>query len=318
MGSLSNPAPLRVAQVSFFLDPQRRAPDELLQAWPTLVDVARAAGSAGAEVTVVQAHLQGAQLEEGGVRYEFAAPGAALLSTLHGSAPQVVHVHGLGFHAEVEALAAQLPGVPILLQDHADHPPRPWRWLSWRRGLRHAHGFAFCARAQAEAFRRARLLRSAQRVYEIPESTSRFRPGDQVQARAGSGLAGDPCVLWVGHLDANKDPLTVLEGFAAFTQQWPHAQLWCYFGTDPLRASVERAIRADARLGARVHLCGRTAHEGIERAMQAADLFVLGSHREGSGYSLIEALACGLPAAVTDIPSFRALLGTAGTLWRVG
>ena len=51
--------------------------------------------------------------------------------------------------------------------------------------------------------------------------------------------------------------------------------------------------------------------------MRAADLFVLGSHREGSGYSLIEALACGLPPVVTDIPSFRALTGggAVGMLW---
>ncbi len=51
--------------------------------------------------------------------------------------------------------------------------------------------------------------------------------------------------------------------------------------------------------------------------MRAADIFVLGSHREGSGYSVIEALACGLPPVVTDIPSFRSLTGagSVGMLW---
>jgi len=51
--------------------------------------------------------------------------------------------------------------------------------------------------------------------------------------------------------------------------------------------------------------------------MRATDIFVLGSHREGSGYSLIEALACGLPPVVTDIPSFRSLTGAGlvGELW---
>ena len=54
--------------------------------------------------------------------------------------------------------------------------------------------------------------------------------------------------------------------------------------------------------------------------MQAADLFVLGSHQEGSGYSVIEALACGLPPIVTDIPSFRSLTGegAVGALWPCG
>jgi glycosyltransferase involved in cell wall biosynthesis len=54
--------------------------------------------------------------------------------------------------------------------------------------------------------------------------------------------------------------------------------------------------------------------------MRAADIFVSGSHREGSGYSLIEALACGLPPVVTDIPSFRSLTGAGavGMLWPPG
>ncbi len=309
---------LRVAQISFFLDPQGRSPQTLLEAWPTLPDVARAAQEAGAAVTVVQAHAHGAQLQADGVHYEFARPGLELLEAIARGAPEVLHVHGLSFHAELAALAQRLPNVPILLQDHANHPPRPWRWLSWRRGLAPAAGFSFCARAQADEFRRARLLRATQRVYEIPESTSRFRPGDQALARSATGIAGEPAVLWVGHLDRNKDPLTVLTGFADFAAQHPRAQLWCYFGTDPLRREIDQALQRNPHLHARVHLCGRAPHALIERAMQAADLFVLGSHREGSGYSLIEALACGLPAAVTDIPSFRALLGDAGALWRPG
>jgi len=54
--------------------------------------------------------------------------------------------------------------------------------------------------------------------------------------------------------------------------------------------------------------------------MRAADCFISGSHRESTGYALIEALACGLPPLVTDIPSFRALTGdgAVGQLWRAG
>jgi len=54
--------------------------------------------------------------------------------------------------------------------------------------------------------------------------------------------------------------------------------------------------------------------------MRAADIFVLGSHREGCCFSLIEALATGLTPVVTDIPSSRALTGDGevGVLWRPG
>ena len=52
----------------------------------------------------------------------------------------------------------------------------------------------------------------------------------------------------------------------------------------------------------------------------AADLFVLGSHREGSGYALLEACACGVVPVVTGIPTFRVITanGVVGALWNPG
>jgi glycosyltransferase involved in cell wall biosynthesis len=70
-------------------------------------------------------------------------------------------------------------------------------------------------------------------------------------------------------------------------------------------------------LSPRVRLLGKVPHARIEQLMRAADLFVLGSHSEGSGYAVLEALACGLPPAVTDIPAFRSLIGTGGTVGRL-
>ena len=158
------------------------------------------------------------------------------------------------------------------------------------------------------------------RLFEIPESTSTFLPGDRAAARAATGLHGDPAVLWVGHLDRNKDPLTVLEGVGEAARYLPGLHLWCCFGSAPLLGAVQARIAQDAVLRDRVHLLGRVPHEQVEQLMRAADLFVLGSHREGSSFSLIEALATGLTPVVTDIPSMRALTGNAatGALWPCG
>jgi glycosyltransferase involved in cell wall biosynthesis len=112
----------------------------------------------------------------------------------------------------------------------------------------------------------------------------------------------------------------VLEGISAAICELPRLRLYCCFGNAPLLRAVRSRIASDARLRDRVHLLGRVHHERIELLMRAADIFVLGSHREGSGYSLIEALACGLPPVVTDIPSFRSLTkgGAVGKLWPCG
>jgi glycosyltransferase involved in cell wall biosynthesis len=318
---------LHAVQISFFDDPERRTPRQLLDSWPTLVDVADATRRSGIRVSVVQASAHRECLERDGVRFHFLPCGdtpsairqnAALIELLRALAPDIFHVHGLDFPQEVLSLACLAPGVPIILQDHASRPPRIWRRASWRRGLSAASGIVFCALEQALPFADARLVGRQTRLYEIPESTSRFSPGDRPAARRQTGLSGEPAVLWVGHLNPNKDPLTVLKGISAAARSLPRLELSCCFGSAPLLQAVRAHIAADANLRGRVHLLGRVPHDRIEQLMRAADLFVLGSHCEGSGYALIEALACGLPPVVTDIPSFRSLTagGTVGRLWR--
>ena len=315
-----------VVQISFFSDPQGRSAAQLLNEWPTLVDVAESASKSGSDVSVVQASAQSEHLERNGVRYHFLpfddassrnTYSAAYRGLLRSLAPDVYHVHGLDFPQQVLSLAELSSGVPIILQDHASRPPRIWRRPSARRGMSVAAGVAFCSLDQARPFATAGLIGASTKVYEIPESTSRFGPGDRDEARRVTGIEGDPAVLWVGHLDANKDPLTVLEGISAAIRELPQLRFYCCFGNAPLLRAVQSRIASDTRLRDRVQLLGRLPHERIELLMRAADVFVLGSHREGSGYSLIEALACGLPPVVTDIPSFHSLTGagSVGALW---
>jgi glycosyltransferase involved in cell wall biosynthesis len=313
-------------QISFFSDPEGRPPAQVLDAYFTLVDVAEAAFRSGIRVSVVCASAHSECLTRGGLDYHFLPFGdaqrgsrndAAFGALLHDLDPDVLHVHGLGFPREVLSLASLAPGVPIILQDHANRPPRPWRRASWRRAMSLAAGMAFCAADQAQPFAAAGLLDPATGLYEIPESTSRFLPGDQQAARRATGVDGDPAILWCGHLDANKDPLTVLKGISAVARDLPRLRLFCCFGTAPLLRDVLDLIATDPHLNGRVRMLGRVSREHLEQLMRAADLFVLGSHREGSGYSVIESLACGLPPVVTDIPSFRSLTGAGavGKLW---
>jgi glycosyltransferase involved in cell wall biosynthesis len=320
---------MRVVQVNFFVSAPENLPSDILCGTPALVNLAAATCEAGAEVHVIQGCGHDEHLTRQGVDFHFVRPAvgeraitgsarfAALVRELR---TDVFHVHGLAFCSEVLELARLAPGTPLLVQDHADRVPRPWRRTPWRVAARHVSGYSFCAMRQSEPFARAGLLRPEARVFEIPEASSDFQPGDHERARRTTGLHGDPALLWVGHLDSNKDPLTVLDGFAQCSEQLPHATLWCCFVNSPLLGRVERRIARDPRLRDRVHLLGRQSREAVQALMQAADLFVIGSHREGSGYSLMEAMATGLPAVVTDIPSFRAL--TAGEprayLWKPG
>jgi glycosyltransferase involved in cell wall biosynthesis len=115
--------------------------------------------------------------------------------------------------------------------------------------------------------------------------------------------------VWVGHLDRNKDPLTVLDGFARAAGELPKAVLTLVFRGDALRDAVEARLAAQPVLAGRVVLRGTVPASEMAAVLGAADVFVLGSRKEGSGYALLEAMACGAVPVVTDIPAHRALLG---------
>ena len=316
---------MHVAQINFVQAPPQIEPGELPAHWPTLSDVADSAASAGVRVSVIQNAAREAAFVRDGVDYRFLPldgkdGSRRLAAALVGLGAELAHVHGLDFAPRAHALARQLPWLPILLQDHANRPPSWWRRAHWRRWYAAAAGVAFTAPALAQPFVEAKLFRPGTRVFAIPESSCRFTPGDRSEARYATGLHGFPCVLWVGHLAAGKDPLAVLDGVALAARRLPDLQLWCAYGSAPMLEAVQARIMRDPWLIGRVHLLGRVPHERIETLQRAADLFVTGSHAESCGYAALEAMACGAVPVLTDIPSFRALTGDGriGRLWPCG
>lgn len=320
---------MHVAQLNFLPAPPGLAIRELLERWPSLADIAELVSATGIKVSVLQAAGHSERLTHNGVDYRFVDIGRASTArgrgrrfahALRDVAADVLHAHGLSFAGEALAISRLMsPQRPIVIQDHADRPPR-WRRPLWRRRFAVASGVAFTAPEQAEPFAKARLFGTHTRLFAIPESSSRFTPGEKIRARAETALHGDPCVLWVGHLSPGKDPLAVLDGVSLAARRLPDLQLWCAYGTAPLLSAVRRRIGSDPWLRGRVHLLGKVPHERIEMLMRASDLFVSGSRSEGSGYAAIEALACGLVPVLTDIPAFRALTGDGriGHLWPCG
>ncbi len=321
-------AAMHVAQINFLQAPAGLAHDEVLKQWHSLVDIAEVAASGGTRVTVVQAAARDDRLTRNGIDYHFidvrglgaASRGRRFARLLAEIRADVLHANGLGFAEDAFAVSQCLPQLPILIQDHASGPPRWWRRSQWRRWYAAVSGVAFTALEQARPFSAAGVFGPHLRLFAIPNPAADSRPGRVDQARAGTGVYGDPCVLWVGHLSSGKDPLTVLDGVARAATQLPDLELWCAFGSAPLMDEVQQRIAHDARIAGRVHLLGKVAHTDVERLMQSADLFVSGSLAESCGYVVLEALACGVTPVITDIPSFRALTcdGSVGKLWPCG
>lgn len=321
---------MHVAQLNFLPAPQGLGIEELLERWPSLADIAEIAAGSGVRVSVLQGASHEARLTRNGVDYRFVDIGRArtpkdrgrcFAHVLAGMDVDLLHAHGLCFIEDASAVAGSpVAGWPLLVQDHADRVPRCWRRPHQRGHFAAASGVVFTCLDQARPFVEARLFGRSTRLFAIPESSSRFTPGDRAQARNETGLRGDPCVLWVGRLTRGKDPLTVLEGVARAASRMPDLHLWCAFGAAPMLSEVRARVDGDPRLAGRVHLLGRVPHTQVEMLLRASDLFVSGSRAEGSGYAAIEAMACGTTPVLTDIPAFRALTGDGqiGRLWPCG
>ena len=238
-----------------------------------------------------------------------------------GGGTAVLHLNGLMYGWQARQIRRRLPAsVAIVAQHHAERPPSGVRRLYIGRGLRAVDGFFFTARQQATPWVDDGLILPSQPIFEIMEGSTAFRRQTRDVARAETGLRGEPVFLWVGRLIDLKDPLTVLRGFDDVLLSFPNARLYMAYGSNELLQPVEHQISSSKTLSRTVTLLGSVPHQDLEAIFNSADYFVLGSHSEGSGYALAEALACGVVPIVTDIPSFRRMTnnGQIGALWQPG
>lgn len=306
------PTPLRLVVVNAAYDHALTAPDQLLDRYDTLTGWADAIAATGAAVHVVQRFARQARLTRGRVAYTFVCDGQppvlpprstspAVVDHVRTHAPEVLHVNGLLFPALVGSLRRALGDAPaIVVQDHAGCAPpggagplAAWRRRGWIGGLGSADAVSFTSIEQAAPWREAGVLRD-QAVLEIVESSTGVRPTPRAEARRRVGLHGAPLVLWVGRLIPGKDPRTVLAGFEAFARDRPAARLAMVFPDGGHEAHLRAEVDASPRLRASVTFVGAVPHEAIGDYYGAADLYVSASRAEGSGYALIEAMACGV------------------------
>lgn len=67
-----------------------------------------------------------------------------------------------------------------------------------------------------------------------------------------------------------------------------------------IRSKLENAGMLD-----RVHFAGQIGYDALPKHYRSADLYISASYSDGSSISLLEAMACGVPALVSDIPGNR-------------
>lgn len=212
----------------------------------------------------------------------------------------LVHVHnGLAPTFGIMApLAAWDLDLPVVATYHSWFP-RSYL-LRLLRGVaqwgidRHAANIAV---SQAVIDSHARYLTAEWEIIPNGVDTDFFRPGDRPVADA---LADGPRLLFVGRFDPRNALDTAMRAMPHVLERYPDASL-TIAGDGPLRARYERLARPVAN---HISFIGRV-NGNRPQVYGSSDLYLCPAVWASFGITLLEAMACGTPLVVSDIPGFR-------------
>jgi len=141
---------------------------------------------------------------------------------------------------------------------------------------------------------------------------------DCVRIRAARRGSGGYEVVWFGRICPTKGSDDIPEILDRIARQRPDAR-FAVIGTyaarwlDALRAGVRRRGIED-----RLEILGYLPYEEVFGILKASKVFISTSYEEGWGMTICEALACGIPAVVYDLPVYREIFAAGVRSVRLG
>ncbi|MCA9129554.1 MAG: glycosyltransferase [Planctomycetales bacterium] len=166
-------------------------------------------------------------------------------------------------------------------------------------------GFIACAQGHADYLAEVEGF-PAERVFMIPNGvdTDRFHPNPQmrIELREELGIAQDcPIVGIVAALRPEKNHAQLVAAAREVLRRQPHVH-FVVVGEGPERARIEQ-LAQEAGIGSSFHLLGN--RHDTERLLAGFDLFCLTSKNEANPVSVLESLACGVPAVCPKVGSIH-------------
>ena len=204
-----------------------------------------------------------------------------------------------GFHTPLHVLFLKLFHSPsrMMVLHHAERPAKHPLKRRLQRSAFHNLKALFVSEDQAQSFYSHKVLTPGS-IKEVMECSTDFEATEPLK------YEGRWKCLWVGRLDRNKDPLTVIRAVALLKTRGVDVHLQMVYSSGHLEAVVKQMIH-DLGLSNWITLRGPKTHKQLESMYRENHLFLAASHYEGSGVAACEAMACGCVPVLTTIPSFK-------------
>jgi glycosyltransferase involved in cell wall biosynthesis len=234
--------------------------------------------------------------------------------------PDIIIVQGL--HNPIQLILLHLilnKKTKIIAHHHAEKPLPGIKKYAQKLADRYIDAYLFASMDMGLEWVKKGNISSARKIHEVMEVSSNFHPVEGALAEQKTGISGNPAFLWVGRLNANKDPLNVVRAFLKYLKTQPDARLYMIYQTDELLADIKALLETNPQ-GNAIKLIGKVPHDDLLYWFNSADFLISGSHYEGSGTAVCEAMSCGCIPIVTDIFSFRMITdnGKCGILYEAG
>ena len=176
-------------------------------------------------------------------------------------------------------------------------------WMRWATRFTLRRTTVFLGDCQAVQDRAVSMGFPTERIIQFPWGVdlSHFSPGSS-QIRSQLGWTADNfVVLSMRSWEPIYGVDVLVRGFALATQTFPQLRL-LLLGQGSQEAHLRKII-FESRIEDKVHFAGTVSHLNLPDYYRAADLYTSASYSDGSSISLLEALACGLPVLLSDIPA---------------
>ena len=123
-------------------------------------------------------------------------------------------------------------------------------------------------------------------------------------------------IIFVGRLAAPKEPKRLLEAFASLPQNIRDQAEVEIIGSGPCTTVLVQWYSQHEEIKHQISLLGDVPHDQVVSHLKNADLFVLPTRWEGFPYTILEAMACGLPVIATNVGGISEAVDESGILIR--
>jgi glycosyltransferase involved in cell wall biosynthesis len=223
--------------------------------------------------------------------------------------PDAVVVHGMRSPLQVLFLRLAVGRkTKIVVQDHGGGYFTSRLKISLQKlADKVVDAYFFTSAKQAENLLQQGIIGNEHKVREVMEISSVFVPADREQARKVTGVHVQHAFIWVGHLNANKDPMVAVKAFTEFVKDGKDAGLYMIFQSETLLPEIKDWLDQHKQAAKHITLVGKVPHEQLQYWYNSCDFIISTSHFEAGGVSVCEAMSCGCIPVLSNIPSFMAM-----------